>query len=135
MPSISLRDMVALGVVLGKLDYEDAHDEAALARVDVQRLRSVIRIEPDEALGLHRPERRCARVDIETSADTYRSREYIPPGHWELGGMPWDAVETKFRSLVDPRLGSEAAERLVSVVRGLDDVSQVTDLTELLVLS
>ncbi|MCW2782812.1 MAG: hypothetical protein JWR35_3261 [Marmoricola sp.] len=135
MPSISLRDMVALGVVLGKLDYEDAHDEIALERADVQRLRSVIRIEPDEALGRHRPERRCARVDIETSTETYQSREHIPPGHWELGGMPWDAVETKFRSLVDPRLGSEAAEQLVSVVHRLDDVSDLSELTELLVLS
>ena len=132
MPSISLRDMVSLGMVLGKLDYEDAHDADALRRPDVQRLRSVIRIEPDTALGRHRPERRCARVDIETSTQTYRSGEYIPPGHWELGGMPWDAAEVKFRSLVGPRLGDDVADELVAILQQLEHLDDISALTALL---
>lgn len=131
MPSISLRDMVAVGMVLGKLDYEDAHDETALDRPDVQRLRSVIRIVPDAELGAQRPERRCAKVDIETGESTFRSREYIPPGHWELGGMPWDMVEKKFTSLVTPRLGASRASELISMVRQVEDLADVRVLTEL----
>lgn len=135
MPSISLRDMVAVGMVVGKLDHEDAHDAAALDRPDVQRLRSVITIVADPELAEHSPERRCARVDIETGAQTFRSREYIPPGHWELGGMPWEAVQKKFTSLVAPRLGESTASDLISMVRKVEDLADVAELTALLAKS
>lgn len=135
MPSISLRDMVAVGMVVGKLDHEDAHDAATLDRPDVQRLRSVITIVADPELAEHSPERRCARVDIETRAQTFRSREYIPPGHWELGGMPWEAVQKKFTSLVAPRLGESTASDLISMVRKVEDLADVAELTALLAKS
>src|SRR5690606_12261855 len=35
MPSICLQDMLSLGMVLGRMRYEDAHDVAALERDDV----------------------------------------------------------------------------------------------------
>src|SRR5262249_45615531 len=48
MSSISLHAMMSLGMILGRLGYDDAHDQTALERPDVQRLRSRIEIVRDE---------------------------------------------------------------------------------------
>src|SRR5258706_12892861 len=48
MASISLQSMMSLGMVLGRLSYDDAHSEAARNRPDVLRLRDTIEIVRDE---------------------------------------------------------------------------------------
>jgi 2-methylcitrate dehydratase PrpD len=131
MPSICLQDMVSIAVVLGRLGYDDAHDESNLHRPDVRRLRGTIEIVRDATLGKDAAARRVSWVEI-TTADgrTFRGPERIAPGHWELGGMPWDDLEEKFTSLVAPRLGAAASTEIFSLVRGLETLEDLAPLTQ-----
>jgi 2-methylcitrate dehydratase PrpD len=129
MASLSLQSMMSLGMVLGHLTYDDAHDEAARNRDDVQRLRNTIEIVRDGSISAN-SSRRATWVEITTaSGRVYRGPERIAPGHWELGGMPWVDLQAKFDSLVGPRLGSNASKRAFSFIEGLENR---TDLKPLL---
>jgi 2-methylcitrate dehydratase PrpD len=133
MPSICLQDMVSLGMTLGRLGYEDAHDHDALARPEVQTLRGKITIVRDPVIEAERPTGRSAWVEIDTTdGRTFRVPEQKAPGHWELGGMPWDDVEAKFDSLVTPRLGADVTAKVVAVVRDLESAASLDELTALL---
>jgi len=127
MPSICLQDMLSVGMVLGR--HEDAHDERNLRRDDVRRLRGTIEVVRDASLPADAAQRRVSWVEI-SMADgrSYRGPERIAPGHWELGGMPWDDLEDKFTSLVAPRLGSEASARIFSFIRDLEARDRLEDL-------
>jgi 2-methylcitrate dehydratase PrpD len=127
MPSICLQDMLSVGIALGRLGYEDAHDETNLQRPDVRRLRGTIEIVRDASLAQDAAQRRVSWVEISTAGGKiYRGPERIAPGHWELGGMPWGDLEEKFTSLVAPRLGAEASAQIFAFARDLearDDVA------------
>jgi 2-methylcitrate dehydratase PrpD len=129
MPSICLQDMLSVGMVLGRLRYEDAHDERNLRRDDVRRLRGTIEVVRDASLAADAAQRRVSWVEI-SMADgrSYRGPERIAPGHWELGGMPWDDLEDKFTSLVAPRLGPEASARIFSFIQDLEARDGLEDL-------
>ena len=74
--------------------------------------------------------RRVSWVEITTSGgQVHRGPERIAPGHWELGGMPWDDLGEKFASLVDPRLGPEATERILTFVRDLEKHDDLAELS------
>lgn len=121
MPSICLQDMLSVGIALGRLEYEDAHDETNLQRADVRRLRGTIEIVRDGSLAADAAQRRVSWVEISTAdGQVYRGPERIAPGHWELGGMPWDDLKEKFTSLVAPRLGAEASAQIFTLVRELE---------------
>jgi len=131
MPSICLQDMVSVAVVLGRLGYDDAHDESNLRRPDVRRLRGTIEIVRDDTLGKQAAQRRVSWVEISTAdGRTFRGPERIAPGHWELGGMPWDDLEDKFTSLVAPRLGAAASAQMFSLVRDLELQEDLAPLTQ-----
>jgi 2-methylcitrate dehydratase PrpD len=131
MPSICLQDMLSLALVLGRLGYDDAHDEGNLRRPDVRRLRGTIEIVRDAGFPADAARRRVSWVEI-TTADgrTFRGPDRIAPGHWELGGMPWGDLEEKFTSLVAPRLGADASARIFSFVRELEARDDLTALVE-----
>jgi len=130
MPSICLQDMLSVGIALGRLRYEDAHDQRNLLRPDVRRLRGVIEIVRDGSLAQDAAQRRLTWVEISTAdGRSYRGPERIAPGHWELGGMPWDDLEEKFTSLVAPRLGAVPSARMFSFVRDLETRDDLSDLS------
>jgi 2-methylcitrate dehydratase PrpD len=130
MPSICLQDMLSVGIVLGRLGYDEAHDESNLRRPDVRRLRGTIEIVRDASLAQDAAQRRVSWVEIVTSdGHAYLGPERIAPGHWELGGMPWDDLEEKFTSLVAPRLGPAACARIFSFVRDLETRDDLGPLT------
>ncbi len=130
MPSICLQDMLSVGIALGRLQYEDAHDEANLLRPDVRRLRGTIEIVRDAGLAADAAQRRVSWVEIATAdGQSYRGPERIAPGHWELGGMPWGDLEDKFTSLVAPRLGAGASAQIFSIVRDLEAYDDLAGLS------
>ncbi|HVT50890.1 MAG TPA: MmgE/PrpD family protein [Dongiaceae bacterium] len=132
-PSISLQAMLSLGMFLGKLGYEDAHDEAALEKPEVKRLRSVVQIFRDPDIDRRAPTSRAAWVEITTQdGRTVRADEQLPPGHWESGGAPWADLEEKFTALVVPRLGRDASVGIARLVKSLEDQSDLGELARLL---
>ncbi|WP_157813684.1 MmgE/PrpD family protein [Sinorhizobium meliloti] len=131
--SISVQAMVSLGMVLGRLGYDQAHDEEALKRLDVQRLRSLITIFRDPEMDARSATTRAAWVEIKTKdGQVYRAPEQLPPGHWERGGMPWSDVEAKFAMLVEPRLGIETSEKIIALGRRLEELRDLSELGRLL---
>jgi 2-methylcitrate dehydratase PrpD len=133
MPSICIQDMLSLGVVLGRLSFEDAHDTEALARPEVRELRGKIRIERDPELDGMSPPFRGAWVRIQTLDGRHFERPaQLAPGHWELGGAPWADVEAKFTQLVEPRLGAETAARVIDLTHDLERLGNLSELGRLL---
>jgi 2-methylcitrate dehydratase PrpD len=121
--------MLSVGMVLGRLRYEDAHDERNLRRDDVRRLRGTIEVVRDASLAADAAQRRVSWVEISTAdGRSYRGPDRIAPGHWELDGMPWDDLEDKFTSLVAPRLGSEASARIFPFIQDLEARDGLEDL-------
>jgi 2-methylcitrate dehydratase PrpD len=134
MPSISLQHMLSLAMVLGQLGYDDAHRPGALDREDVQRLRGMISIVRDPDIGADAAKRRLAWVEITTGAgEVIRGPARIAPGHWELGGMPWDDLHAKFVSIVAPRLGATAGELAFAMLRESETLTDLAPLAELLI--
>ena len=132
MPSISVQDMVSLGMVLGKLSYEDSHDDEALRRPDVLDLKSKITVIRDPELAAMGSHQRASWVEVTTGDGTFRSRVQLPPGHWEAGGMPWPDAEAKFTALVEPRMGGEVSAKIIEVVKNLESQDSLEDLARLL---
>jgi 2-methylcitrate dehydratase PrpD len=133
MPSICIQDMLSLGMVLGRLSFEDAHDTQALARPEVQELRGKIRIERDPELDGISPPFRGAWVHV-LMADGRRFERppQLAPGHWDLGGAPWEDVEAKFTQLVAPRLGAQTAARIIAFTRDLENLRDLSELGRML---
>jgi 2-methylcitrate dehydratase PrpD len=131
--SISVQAMVSLGMVVGSLTYDDAHNEEALERPEVRRLREVVTIFRDPELDAKSKSTRAAWVEIKTKdGKTYRAPEQLPPGHWERGGMPWADAEAKFSLLVERRLGAETSKKIIGLVRRLETLDDLTELGRLL---
>lgn len=131
--SISLQDMLSVGVVLGRLGYDDAHDDDLLRREDVRRIRRLITVVRDPEIDATTPTTRAAWVEIDTAdGGTVKSPLQMPPGHWERGGMPWPDVVEKFNSLVEPRLGVDVAAQIVAGVEALPSASSIRPLAALL---
>jgi 2-methylcitrate dehydratase PrpD len=126
---LSLQNMLALALVLGRLSYDDVHDPALLRRADVRRLAGTVEVVRDHTLTKDAEERRATWVAL-TSRDgeTCRGPVRIAPGHWELGGMGWDDLRDKFAGLVEPRLGRQASDDIVALVRQLDEAGSVAGL-------
>ena len=130
MASISLQSMMSVGMVRGRLTFDDAHDEAARNQSDVQRLCKTIEIVRDDSISAD-SSRRAAWVEITTlSGQLYRGPERIAPGHWELGGMPWDDLRAKFDSLVGPRLGTDASKAAFSFIERLEQHDSLAHLSQ-----
>jgi 2-methylcitrate dehydratase PrpD len=131
---LSLQNMIALGLTLGRLSYDDVHDPSSLSRPDVRRLSDAVKVVRDETMTKDAEERRATWVSITaTDGRTRRGPVRIAPGHWELGGMPWGDLREKFTGLVEPRLGHQATEEIIELVRNLEDADHLTDLTQLLI--
>ena len=129
MPSICLQDMLSLGLVRGRLLYDDAHEDGALADPEVRRLRGLVEIVPEPAFDADRSRFHAAWVEFDTAdGRTFRSAEHLPPGNWATGGLGWADVEEKFTSLVEPRLGAAASAALVELVRQLETQDDLSEL-------
>jgi 2-methylcitrate dehydratase PrpD len=130
MPSISIQDMLALGLVRGRLRYEDAHEAGATRADDVQSLSRRVELFLDRELDAAPSSENHASWLKLTTRDgrTVGGERVKPPGNWESGGMPWPDLEEKFHTLVDPRLGSAAATRAIELISTLDELDSVAEL-------
>jgi 2-methylcitrate dehydratase PrpD len=129
MPSICVQDMMALGMVLGQLGFDDAHDPHGMERADVKELRSKIEIYRDPELDALPAPIEDAWVQIDTKdGRSFKTPHILPRGNWALGGAPWVDVREKFTGLVDSRLTSKPAERIIAII---EDIENVDDLGEL----
>ena len=130
---LSLQNMLALALVLGRLSYDDVHDPALLTRPDVRRLRDRVEVVRDDTLTKDAEERRATWVAFTTGdGETRRGPVRIAPGHWEVGGMPWDDLREKFAGRVEPRLGRRASDDIVAFVRQLEDAPSMAGLAQAL---
>jgi 2-methylcitrate dehydratase PrpD len=124
-----VQDMLGVALTLGRLRFEDAHDDHVLRSEPVRRLRRLVEVVRDEGLGEDAASRRASWVEIETSDGAVRrGRVHIAPGHWELGGMPWPDLDDKFAGLAEQRLPAAASETVRATVRDLEHHTTLRDL-------
>jgi 2-methylcitrate dehydratase PrpD len=135
MPSITLQDMLSVGMVFGRLGFDEAHDPASLSAPGVKELRTTIEIVRDPVLDVDADRRDVAWVEIDAGGRTMRAAPELPPGHWERGGLPWAELEEKFTTLCAPRLGADATAGVIAIVRDLDRAQHLRQLAGLLSLS
>ncbi|HEV7649052.1 MAG TPA: MmgE/PrpD family protein [Actinophytocola sp.] len=129
MPSICLQDMLAVGLVHGRLGVAEAHDAALLDLPEVRRLRELISVVAAPDLDAANPRGRGGRLHIWTSDGTEHARlQEYPPGHCRAGDTSWDALVEKFLDNAGATLGRGPAEEVVAAVARLDAGGDVADL-------
>jgi 2-methylcitrate dehydratase PrpD len=132
MPSITLQDMLSVGMAFGRLGFDEAHDPASHSAPGVKELRGKIAIVRDPELDRDVDRRDVAWVEIEAAGTIFRTPAELPPGHWERGGLAWNELEAKFSTLCEPRLAAGAASGIISIVRDLDRIDSLDALATLL---
>lgn len=121
MPSICIQDMLSVGMVHGKLGFEEAHDDSLRELAEVRRLREAIVVVADPELDAENPRGRGAKVRIRTAAGAEHARaQPYPPGHCRAGDATWDALAAKFVSSVSGFWSAGEAEAVVRIVGELD---------------
>lgn len=130
---VSLQDMLSIAIARGGLTHEDAHDPTHASNPLIRSLRERIEVVRDQHLDEQDPRSRAAWVEVTTTdGASHRTETELPPGHGELGGMPWEDLRAKFRGLAGGRLRPAAVDRIIDAVEHLDDLGEATELGELL---
>ena len=123
---------VAVALLDGNASIFQYRDER-LADPAVRALMSRIAVDVDLALDAGYPDNRAARVEIEMDGGPVL-RESVDNARgepeWPLAARE---IEEKFMTLAAPGLGEAAARRLMGAVAGLESVTDVSQVTALLV--
>ena len=134
MPDINLQYCVAAAVLDGGLSFAAAHDFARMNRPEIARMKEKLSIVEDPSL--RRPETsRTARVTV-TLNDGSTQAEHVTavPGTAQNPMTPAQ-VEAKSRDILGPIMGATRAEKLITMIRELDELGSVRELRPLLARS
>lgn len=135
MPALNLRYLAALILQDGHLDFESAQslarmrgDEALAARM----LHVEVVHDPSQETGIGRARGESARVTL-TMRDGSLIERHVP----HVRGFPTHPmeraeVESKAMDLMQPRLGTQRAEAVVELCRGLEEQSSMRELIDLI---
>jgi 2-methylcitrate dehydratase PrpD len=130
MHSIDVAHMTAVAMVHDGLDFDVAHSDAAHASPAVAAIKERIAIVADPELDRTQPRGRGARVTIVTRAGARHERLVeFPKGHCLRGGVDWEALDNKWRTLLTTRMGAEAYERYLGACRWLERLEDLSALT------
>jgi 2-methylcitrate dehydratase PrpD len=135
MPALNLKYILSIILLDGRLDFVSAqsrermlNDNAALAlmsKVDVVE-------DASQEAPAGEPRRESARVTVEEHGGG-RQEFFVPyvkgyPSH----PMSKEEVDEKAEELILPHLGSQRAKRVIEMVNGIDSLSTVRDLLNLI---
>jgi len=126
----SLPYLVAVALLDGQVfPAQFARDRVVQA--DVQQLLRRVEVRPDPELTARFPEQHACRIRIQLGDGRAFEREKADYLGFRTRPAGWRDVEDKFRRLVTPAAGADAAERIAQTVRDLEHV-RVEDLCSLL---
>jgi 2-methylcitrate dehydratase PrpD len=134
MPSISVQVMLPVAMIAGRLGFAEAHNEDNLRDPEVKRLGDTITLTPDPEMDREDHRGRGAEVTLRTTDGRSLSRHVRwPHGHCRAGDVTWDELVGKCHDMIDEDLGPAQVDELAETIAGLDGVSDVSELTRLLV--
>ena len=128
IPDTSCQHMVAIAMLDGKIDFQNAHDLNRMHSPDVLETRKRVRLVADPELTNKFPAARGAIVELTTS-DGRRFRKTVD----RLPGAPYNPLSAeeaaaKFLSLSVPVLGSDKSHNIIEWVRRLEEQSNISEL-------
>ena len=131
MPNVNLQYILSVALLDGGLTFAAAHSYERMKDPNVLAVKSRIKLELDPALTHARP-RRQGIVEVHTR-DGRTLRVHVKSVRGTADNPMNDKeVEDKARDLVAPVLGSEKCEKLLAVVKNLEQVEDVRELSAVL---
>jgi 2-methylcitrate dehydratase PrpD len=131
MPNVNLQYILAVALLDGGLTFAAAHDYERMKDPRVLAVKSRIRLELDAALTHARP-RRQGIVEVRPK-DGKTLRVHVKSVRGTADNPMSDReVEDKARDLIAPVLGSEKCEKLLALVKNLERVADVRELSSTL---
>jgi 2-methylcitrate dehydratase PrpD len=134
MPDVNVQYMVAAIVVDGKLTFEAAHDYERFKDPIVLALKEKVQLIGDEEM--ERSGKRFQGLVEITLKDGRPVREHVINcrGRPENPMSP-EEVERKAAWLMEPVLGKKNVDQIIELIRGIERVSSVRDLTKILTVT
>ncbi|HWP57940.1 MAG TPA: MmgE/PrpD family protein [Candidatus Acidoferrales bacterium] len=128
MPDVNCQYLLAVAMLDGKVDFQNAHDFARMRDPKVLELKKRVEIRADAELTGKFPAVRSAIVEIFTT-DGRRFETLVErvPGA-PYNPLPPAEVEEKFLSLSAPVLGESRAQAVAQSVRELEKIADVAAL-------
>jgi 2-methylcitrate dehydratase PrpD len=131
MPNVNLQYILSAALLDGRLTFAAAHDYQRMKDPRVLAVKSRIQLVLDPELTHARP-RRQGIVEVHTK-DGRTLRMHVKSVRGTADNPMTDQeVEAKARDLVAPVLGSEKCEKLLVLVKNLERVDNVRDLSAVL---
>jgi 2-methylcitrate dehydratase PrpD len=132
MPDVNCQYMLAAAMLDGKIDFQNSHDFERMHDPQVLELKKRVELVADPELTKIFPAVRNAIVEI-TMADGGAFKMLVD----RMPGAPYNPLsvqelEDKFLSLSVAVLGEQRSQTIVKTVEGLDNLADVTTLTNLL---
>jgi 2-methylcitrate dehydratase PrpD len=133
MPDVNVQYMVASILIDGKLTFESAHDYERFRNPRVLALKEKVQLIGDEAM--ERSGHRFQGLVEVTLKDGKTLREHVIGcrGRPENPMSP-EEIERKALCLLEPVLGKKNSEQIIDAIRGIKKVTNVRDLTKLMML-
>lgn len=129
MPDINVQYLIAGTLVDGQFSFAMAHDDERMRNDQaIQHLVGAMTLEPDDELAMTRQ----AKLRLRTkSGDEYRQHVREVRGTVE-DPMTSEEVEGKAAEISEPVLGAERSRELIRAVQSIEQVEDVTELRHLL---
>jgi 2-methylcitrate dehydratase PrpD len=131
MPDISLQYMVAVMLMDGTASFGAAHNKARMLNPEINALRSRIELVPDEELEKLYP-KLVAVVDVTLKNGSQYSQRVDAVRGTVANPMSEEEVASKARDLMVPFLGTERTEQLIQRVLGIEQMTNIQQLSPLL---
>jgi 2-methylcitrate dehydratase PrpD len=131
MPDINLQYILAVSLVDGGLTFPAAHSYERMTEGAVLDMKSRISVVEDPSLRTAATSR-TGVVEVATRDDVQLREHVIHVRGTAENRMTTAEVEAKCRALLDPVLGADRAERLITTVRHLEKIRDMRELRPLL---
>ncbi len=114
-----LQYMTAIGLIFGKLEYEDYEDaRASDPRIDALREKMSVREDPGYTRDYHDPEKRSIASSVQVffnNSSTRRVEIEYPMGHRRRRAEAIQALEEKFRSNLRTRFQASKVQEIMEI--------------------
>ena len=132
IPDTSCQHLLAVAMLDGKIDFQNAHDLERMHAPDVLEMKKRVRLMADAELTRKFPAVRAAIVEL-TTLDGRQFQTLVE----RLPGAPYnplsaEEVESKFLSLSVPVLGPEKSRRIAEWLRSLEKRNNISELCTIL---
>ncbi len=122
---------LAIALLRGKLTVDEFNNQN-LNDAEVKRMMKMVNVKHSEELDKDYPQKWPVVVTIKTKHDKLVVRKDYPKGEPE-DPVSFEDVAEKFKSLVNHKLGEERANEVLKIVKKLEKLGDVRELTELLI--